>query len=258
VLEFDLRLNNSTIRQTVVLEAGSTRLDFKTEVDWHEEHKMLRTAFPVNVFSQEASFDIQYGYVKRPMHDNTCRDFAQFEVVGQRYADVSDLRSGVALLNDCKYGYKVKNSVIDLNLLRSSKNPDSTADQGKQLFTYSLLPHCGTLTDSIVFSQAALVNRAPFIMDGCGAGKAPVCSLESDSVTLEVVKKAEKEDCIVIRMLETKGESASGTLNLNGSFSVVGTNLMEWTDEEVYTPVDGKLALEFKPFEIKTLKLKVK
>jgi alpha-mannosidase len=95
-------------------------------------------------------------------------------------------------------------------------------------------------------------------MDGCGAGKAPVCSLESDSVTLEVVKKAEKEDCIVIRMLETKGESASGTLNLNGSFSVVGTNLMEWTDEEVYTPVDGKLALEFKPFEIKTLKLKVK
>ena len=256
ILEFELTIGKSAIRQQVVLEAGSARLDFKTEVDWHESHKMLRTAFPVNVFSQEASFDIQYGYVKRSMHENTARDFAQFEVVGQRYADVSELNGGVALLNDCKYGYKVKDSVLDLNLLRSSKNPDSTADQGRQVFTYAFLPHGGSLVNSDVMAQAALVNRAPYIMDGCGMGKAPVCSLDSDNVTLEVVKKAEKEDCIVIRMLETKGEAANAVLNLNGSYKVIGTNLMEWTEEEEYAVFDGKVALDFKPFELKTLKLK--
>ena len=256
VLEFDLIIGNSTIRQQVVLEAGSPRLDFKTEVDWHEEHKMLRTAFPVNVFSQEATFDIQYGYVKRSMHENTARDFAQFEVAGQRYADVSGLNGGVALLNDCKYGYKVKNSVLDLNLLRSPKHPDSTADQGRQLFTYALLPHCGTVTDSNVMAQAALVNRAPYVMDGCTMGKAPVCTLDSGNVTLEVVKKAEKEDCIIIRMLENKGEAAEAVLNLSADYKVIGTNLMEWTEEEEYKAVDGKVVLNFKPFELKTLKLK--
>ena len=256
ILEFELTIGKSTIRQQVVLEAGSARLDFKTEVDWHESHKMLRTAFPVNVFSQEASFDIQYGYVKRSMHENTARDFAQFEVVGQRYADISELNGGVALLNDCKYGYKVKNSVLDLNLLRSPKNPDSTADQGRQVFTYAFLPHGGSLVNSDVMAQAALVNRAPYIMDGCGMGKAPVCTLDSDNVTLEVVKKAEKEDCIIIRMLETKGEAANAVLNLNGNYKVIGTNLMEWTEEEEYAVFDGKVALDFKPFELKTLKLK--
>ena len=31
---------------------------------------------------------------------------------------------------------------------------------------------------------------------------------------------------------------------------------MEWTEEEEYAVFDGKVALDFKPFELKTLKLK--
>ena len=87
-------------------------------------------------------------------------------------------------------------------------------------------------------------------------GKAPVCTLDSGNVTLEVVKKAEKEDCIIIRMLENKGEAAEAVLNLSADYKVIGTNLMEWTEEEEYKAVDGKVVLNFKPFELKTLKLK--
>lgn len=257
ILEFELRISNSTIRQTVILEAGGTRLDFKTSVDWNESHRMLRTAFPVNIYTDDATFDIQYGYVRRTMTNNTSWDMAQFEVAGQRYADISDNTHGVALLNDCKYGHKVKNGVLDLALLRSPTYPDSTADLGHHEFTYSLLPHKGNLVNSDVMSQAALRNRAPRVIDGVAAGAIPPCSLDSDSITLEVVKKAEKENCLVIRLVETKGAEASGVLKLhNGKQRVIETNLLEWTEETEYTVQDGTVELTLKPFEIKTLKLK--
>src|SRR5207302_1669311 len=35
----------SQIAQTVRLSAGSRRIDFVTEVDWHEDHKLLKVAF---------------------------------------------------------------------------------------------------------------------------------------------------------------------------------------------------------------------
>ncbi|MBQ9775935.1 MAG: hypothetical protein IJW17_07860, partial [Lentisphaeria bacterium] len=60
----------------------------------------------------------------------------------------------------------------------------------------------------------------------------------------------------VIRMLETKGEAADAVLNLSGNYKVIETNLMEWTEEKEYKAADGKVALTFKPFELKTLKLK--
>ena len=257
-LEFELKVSGSTIRQTVVLDKTGARLDFQTAVEWHEDRKMLRTAFPVNVFADEAAFDIQYGYVKRSMNDNTSWDIAKFEVAAQRYADISEDDWGVALLNDCKYGHKVKNGVIDLALLRSPKYPDYDADRGHHEFTYSLLPHSGDLIHSDVMAQAALLNRGIRVFDGRSAGSSvPVCTLESDSVTLEVVKKAEKDEYHVVRMVETKGHAAEAVLKLSdASLKVSATNLLEWTDEAEYTKEDGSVKLTFSPFEIKTLKIR--
>lgn len=218
---------------------------------------MLRTAFPVDIFSDTASFDIQYGYVRRTMLNNTSWDMAQFEAVGQRYADISDHSHGVALLNDCKYGHKVKDGVLDLALLRSSTAPDSSADQGHHTFTYSLLPHKGALVDSNVMSQSALLNRRPRVIDAVKNGALPPCVLESDSVSLEVVKKAEKENCLVIRAVETHGATAKAVLHLRDkALRVIETNLLEWTEDAVFQPVNGDLELTFRPFEIRTFKLK--
>jgi len=157
---------NSEIKQSVYLNAGSKRLDFHTKVKWQEFHKMLRVSFPVNITNNEASYDVQYGYVKRPTHRNTSWDMAKFEVVGHKYADLSNADYGVALLNDCKYGYKIHNNVIDLNLLRSSTYPDADADLGTQTFTYSLLPHTDGLTKSNVMSEAQMLNFHPLVLEG--------------------------------------------------------------------------------------------
>ena len=65
VLNISYVIGNSKIDQKITLANDSKRLDFNTSVDWSEKHKMLRVHFPTIVKSEQASYDIQYGYVKR-------------------------------------------------------------------------------------------------------------------------------------------------------------------------------------------------
>ena len=256
-VEFAYRTENSEFRQLVVLAADSKRLDFITRADWHEYRTLLRVAFPTAIRSETAAFDIQYGYVERNTHDNTTWDQAKFEVCGQRYADLSDRDRGVALLNDCKYGYRVKGSTLDLALLRSPVHPDRFADQGRHLFTYSLLPHAGTLPDSRVMDEAANLNRPVLTADGFRAGKfQPPCRVESDGIRLEVVKRAEKDDSLILRIVEIRGRHSTGTLHFAARpVKVSETDLVEWKHGDAL-PLRGKsLALELAPFEILTLRV---
>lgn len=255
-LRFELALSRSKIFQEISLEQGY-RLDFKTVVEWHEEHKMLRTSFDVNVSAQEASFDIPYGFVKRPTHQNTSWEFARFESCGQRYADLSSDDYGVALLNDCKYGYHVTGNTLDINLLRSPVYPDHLADQGEQRFTYSLLPHKGNLVNSSVMAEAALLNRAPRVICNAAKGVSPICHLESSGITLEVVKKAEKEPCFILRLVENRGERSRGKLVFTSQVNVAETSLLEWEEKEIASSAET-LQIELAPFEIRTLKLRRK
>ena len=109
----------------------SRRIDFRTHIDWQEHQQLLKVAFPVDVRSTEATYDIQFGNVKRPTHWNTSWDWARFESVGHQWADLSERGYGVSLLNDCKYGYDIKDNVIRLSLLKSAINPDPDADIGE-------------------------------------------------------------------------------------------------------------------------------
>jgi alpha-mannosidase len=260
-IEFALAIGQSRIHQKARLEAGSKRLDFVTEVDWCEQRRMLRTAFAVDVMSDRATFDIQYGYVQRPTHSNNSWDMAQFEVAGQRYADLSQGDYGAALLNDCKYGYKVRGNVLDLNLLRSPKYPDREGqgftDQGVHRFTYSFLPHVGDLVESDVLAEAALMNRPVRVLEGKPGGRLALpCRIESDGVSLEVLKRAEKSDQWVVRLVETLGRRSSATLRLDESVrELVETDLLEWHDDQA-VEVSGRAELTFEPFEIRTCKLR--
>jgi len=256
-LRFRLAIGESRLEQTVFLTAGTKRLDFVTTADWVERHRMLRVSFPVAVAANEASFEIQYGYVRRPTHRNTSWDMARFEVAAQRYADLSAPDYGVALLNNCKYGHKVLGNVLDLNLLRASTHPDPIADRGHHEFTYALLPHCGDLVNSTVMAEAAMLNQPPVCFPGRATGKVSVpCRVsKSAGVSLEVLKRGEKEDCRIIRLVETRGCTSSATLELTAVTALIETNLLEWTEGERLNVVDGAVQITLRPFEIRTYKL---
>ena len=253
-IQFTFRIGSSTIFQKITLKPGSKRVDFQTMVDWKEKHKMLRVHFPVSVRSEQATFDIQYGYVKRNSHRNTSWDKAKFEVVGHKYADLSDHDYGVALMNDCKYGYMVHDNLLDLNLLRSPSNPDPDADMGEHTFTYSLLPHKQDLIRSSVIEESTCLNQEPMMFEGVSSTADIPLSLSGEGLELTVLKKAEKEDLWVVRIVETHGRNSKGSLSLQGT--VMECNLMEWEDFSDPVSVENELALDLSPFEIKTYKVR--
>ncbi|MEP7291606.1 MAG: glycoside hydrolase family 38 C-terminal domain-containing protein, partial [Chloroflexota bacterium] len=161
-VEIKRRYRSSTIDQKIYLYADSKRIDFDTKVDWHDHHILVKVAFPVDVMSPSATFDVQWGNVERATHRNTSWEWARFETCAHKWADLSEGNYGVALLNDCKYGYDVTNNVIRLSLLKSATSPDPQADQGEHKFVYSLLPHVGNWRTEVI--PAAYDLNDPLIL----------------------------------------------------------------------------------------------
>lgn len=256
-LVFEYEIGESTLTQEVVLLPKSKRLDFKTRVDWRERHRMLRVSFPVAVDALEASFDIQYGFVRRPTHRNTSWDLARFEVCGHRYADLSNADFGVALLNDCKYGYKVHGNVLDLNLLRSPNYPDPKADIGVHEFTYSLLPHRNDLINSPVIKEATALNYEPIVFEGCRLKNDASRELfpwrvHGKGLAMTTVKRAEKSQDWIVRVVELYGRHSEGFLHVQGNYEVRRADLLEWQEGDL---LEGN-RFKLKPFEILTLRLR--
>ena len=249
----------SRVVQSITLEANSPRIDFETEVDWQEEYKLLKAAFPVAIRAARATYEIQYGHTERPTHSNTSWDMAQFEVCAQKWVDLSEGDYGVALLNDCKYGHDIAGNVIRLSLLRSPTAPDPGADRGHHRFTYSLLPHPGDFRAGRVVEQAYALNIPPSIVlirphAGPMPPEASLFSVNRAGIVIEAIKKAEREDEIVVRLYESHGTRGAFTLKTVLPFAMAArADLMERSLDAV--PFDGgELTLSIAPFEIVTLK----
>ncbi len=114
---------NSTIIQRMHIYRDIPRVDFENDIDWKETHILLKAAFPVDIHTEKAVYDIQFGNVERPTHWNTSWDIAKFEVCGHKWADLSEGNYGVSLMNDCKYGYDIKDQNMRLTLLKSPTIP---------------------------------------------------------------------------------------------------------------------------------------
>jgi alpha-mannosidase len=262
VLRLTWRFANTTICQRVTLYRNSPRIDFRTELDWHEHQILLKAAFPVNVRATRATYDIQFGSIERPTHWNTPFDMAHYENPAHKWADLSEGNYGVAVLNDCKYGYDVKDNVLRITLHRSPTEPDETADQGRHEFTYSLLPHAGHLRESDVIHEAYALNDP---LMACPIrtnpqGDLPVAytwaDTDTDHIVLETVKKAEDEEAWIVRLYEWKQyRSNAATITFGQPIrKAVECNLLE--EEESPAAYQGhQLTFAVTPFEIKTFKI---
>jgi len=260
VVRVERTYGESSIVQHIALCAGSVRLDFDTDVEWEERHKFLKVAFPVNVRSARATYEIQYGHIERPTHFNTNWDMGRFEVCAQRWADLSEGDYGVALLNDCKHGYDIHLNVMRLSLLRSPTAPDGQADRGHHEFVYSLLPHGGDFRDGGVIEQACALNM-PLHLVETEARKGPLPARESffavdrAGVMIEAVKMAERDESVIVRLYEAYG--TRGPVELRTALpvkAVFRADLMERAGAPVEC-AEGRIRFTVMPFEIVTFKL---
>lgn len=252
---------DSRITQIIRLDAGSPYIDFETEVQWHEANRLLKVAFPVDVRSHRATYEIQFGHVERPTHANTSWDLARFEVCAHKWADLSEPGYGVALLNDCKYGYDISDNVIRLSLLRAPTWPDPMADRGDHHFTYRLLPHAGDLRQAGVIDTGYDLN-VPLVVvatdphEGTTGPYGSMLSVDSANVVVEVVKESDDgSGALVVRLYEAWGQR--GPVTLTAPWPVgraTATDLLERHIEEIPAH-DANVTIMMTPFQIATLKL---
>lgn len=260
VVEFECGFLDSTVTQQVCLYHQIPRIDFRTKADWKTHHVILKTHFPVDVNTTRASYEIQFGNVERETTNNYSWDTAKFEACGHKWADLSENSSGISLLNDCKYGYGIKKGDMSLTLIKSGTYPNEDADIGEHEFTYSIYPHAGRWQEAKTVEMAYNLN-VPMLakrtgrQEGCGGEYESFLKCSQESCFVEVIKKAEDGNGVIVRMYENKNNRVRAQIQTAYPIAhVYECNLLEENEEELTA---GKNCFEtvFKPYEIKTFRL---
>jgi alpha-mannosidase len=246
---------DSRVAQEFSVSAGSARIDVTTEVDWHERQRLLKLAFPIDIHTTTASFEVQFGHVVRPIHRNTSWDEARFETSAHRWVHVGEPGFGVAVSNEATYGHDVTRhpragggttTLVRQSLLRAPLYPDPDADQGRHVFRSSLtvgaeVPHA--------VAEGYRLNLA------LRPGRASVEPLvQAQGVVVESVKLAEdRSGDVIVRLYEPLGRRGEASVTFEADVtSIVRTDLLE---DAVSEPVVGAtIALPVRPFEIVTLR----
>ena len=260
VLRVIRKFQHSAIRQDFIFYPAGTRIDIDYEVDWRDKEICLKCDYPVDVNAERATFDIQFGSLERVTHENSSWDFAQFEVCGHKWADLSDNGMGLSVLNDCKYGWTAKDGRLMPTLVRAANGHYGEQDIGVHKFTYAIYPHAGHVSGSDVVRQGYDLNVPLRAMTGTGEPESAalpaaysLVSADQDNIIIETVKKAEDSGALVIRMYECWNRKTTANLIFGGKIKRMWEcDLMEEND----VPLGGT-ALTFKPFEIKTIKVEM-
>jgi alpha-mannosidase len=265
VVTTSLKADHFDLHQKIVFRPDSPVVDFQTEVDWRERHRILKVDFPTAVFTKEICQEIPFGYIKRPTHRSRQADKDRYETCQHRYSALSDGEVGIAVLNNSKYGMSAKDSAMALTLLKSAIYPDGHADQGKQTFRYGLCLFRGPLGKSNVAKTAMEYNLVPTDLQ---TTEKPVKAenaisffeINGGNTVIDGIKPAfDDKDAIVLRIVEEGGSHAVSTLRVPGIVKkAFSTNMLEEEDSAAELPLekDGTIKLVFRPFEIKTILLR--
>ena len=244
----------STITQDMIFFADSAEVRFDTVMDWQDNHRFLKTAFDTSVRQEFARFDVQFGNVKRPTTRNNSIEKAKFEVLNHKYTDLSETRFGVAVLNDSKYGISVNGGKLRLSLHKGGLRPDFKGDRGIHHCVYSFLPHDSGFDAENVIRPAYELNVPAAVTAGEYSAQ-KLMSIDADNIFVEAVKPCEDaQRAFIVRMYEAEGTFTNAKVSFfGGAKSVKITNMLEEEQSEVESIAPAKL--QFRPFEIKTLKV---
>lgn len=251
------RFESSTLTQEISLTAEATQIEFHTDVDWHEKHRLLKVDFPTGIHADEAINEIQFGYVKRPTHRSRHYDADRFEVCNHRYTALCDENRGSAVLNESKYGVSQLNDTISLTLLRGATCPDLNADQGSHHFAYAYYLWDGPFAESEVVRAGYEFNTEIPETEGCA--EFSLLHTNRENVIVETLKCAEDgSGDLILRLYESKHAACRTELTLNLPIEAAYVcDMLENVKREL-TVREGKVELAMRGFELKTLRIRRK
>ncbi|MFD1429127.1 alpha-mannosidase [Lacticaseibacillus mingshuiensis] len=261
ILHIVRRFGQSLIDQRWHFTHGTTQIAVETDLDWHDDHMLLRSENAVDVNADNATYDIQFGTLKRPVNKNTSWEQAKFEVPAQLWADLSDRGYGLSILTDAKYGYDAAYQHLGLSLHRCPTMPDPEADTGADHFTYTLMPHAGDWVQAGTMQAALALNNQPIVWPGYAASEtAPFVTCDKDDVLIDTIKVAEDSDATILRGYEFADAASQATWTFAKPLaSAAICDLLENEQTPLTISEDGRsVTVPFKPFEIQTVKVTFK
>ncbi|MGA2533724.1 MAG: glycoside hydrolase family 38 C-terminal domain-containing protein [Candidatus Aminicenantales bacterium] len=260
VLRVRTPFRHSLFVQDLILYAGLARLDVRMTIDWQERNLMIKAAFPLNLKSVQAEFEIPFGSITRPA------DGA--EVPALRWVDISDPASGtgLSLLNDSKYGFDVKDATLRMSIVHGPTAPDPEADRGRHELLYSLCPHAGTWKEADTTRRGAEFNNALIARTGMThPGTLPAArsfvQVAPANIVLSTLKMESGYNSrnLIVRLYETFGKKTEAKLSFPWPVQAVETDLIERPvkDTAVWSSqgAANEIAVPVGPYEIKTLKV---
>ncbi|MDR0697377.1 MAG: glycosyl hydrolase-related protein [Christensenellaceae bacterium] len=238
----------STLNEKVIITAGKSYIEVVLLIDWQETGKMLRANFKPSIFSDIVTCDIQMGNITRSTKNETPQEKAQFEICAHKWVDVSKDNKGLSIFSESKYGWRVKEGLLSLNLLRSTMYPGIHADKGKHIIRFALYPHGQDVFNSNTAKYAYQFSNPPIIVDNETSFDSLVKSTEKN-IVIETIKPSEDGTGIVVRVYEDSGKATRAKLICSMEYSkCYSTNMLE----KDRTPVNIE-QLIFNPYEIKTI-----
>lgn len=275
--------DKSWVKTTISLPAAignaPTSVEIDAEIEWQETMKFLKVEFPVDIVNTEASYETQFGIVRRPTHYNTTWDMAKFEVCVHKWADLSEANYGVSILNDSKFGFATAGNVMRLSLLRAPKAPDAHADMGRHHTRYAIFPHAGPLDQATVRKAFEFNNPLRIISRTASSDSSLLNSFQihgAPNLVLDTIKRGEDDEdvsrgelpvkkgqSVIVRVYDALGGKSKAVLtwgNLQVK-KVVKVNALEdeleGEKDVVMTEVAGKKGakIEMRAFEVATFKL---
>jgi len=260
------------------------RIGYDMEVHWLEtgsdstDSPMLRALFPIAIENPAFNCQVPFDVVERPTDLRKKQSFKNFqttwtpqespdgqEVPAQKWVDLSDGVTGIALLNNTKYGHSYHNGDLRITLLRSAGNPDIYPNLGKFNISYALYPHAGDWKNGVWaegedFNIPVYAAEPPSLAlvkaHATRPEEASFFSVDAPGVVLSGMKQSEEGNELIIRLAEVAGKET--TVNLTVPVPVSSVRRLNFIELPLETvnkaTVNGKIIhVKIKPNEIVTL-----
>ncbi|MCE5341222.1 MAG: glycosyl hydrolase-related protein [Planctomycetaceae bacterium] len=262
---------NSVFKQYIRLGGGEAgkMVEVENRVEWQTGGCALKAEFPLTVSNPNATYNLGLGTIERGNNNEK-----KYEVPSHEWFDLTDTSGnyGVSILQDCKYGSdKPADNIVRLTLLYSPNTDDRNdyteqcwQDWGKHEIKYAIYGHKGNWADGMTSWQARRFNQPLTVFEASAhkgkAGKAcSFASLNTNQVEVLAIKKAEREDVVVVRVKELLGKPLKNVqLSLgNGVKSAYEVNGQEFKIGEAVVK-DSKLTFDMGSYGIRSFAVELK
>lgn len=239
------------------LAQDTPALGISVHVNWHSEGARLRLKINTCMNASVNTYEVPFGAAERKPYVG--RFNSRGEWAAQRFVCMEAPwdKKGIALINRGIVGVEAANGVLYSTLLRAPITeyagmiPDDTSsDHGEHDFEFLLVPYDGCRRNSPVLKLAEQFNNPPIVCSG-KARNIHQKVLVQGNAALSAIVNTHLGDTAV-RVYEPYGQGTEISIALPENCQAWHSDLNQERGESI-SIVEGKIKLQLKPFEIKTI-----